>query len=140
MLSNNSWLNNFFLPARWCSGWSVRFPVGRLWVHSLNRVIPKTLKNGIHSFPAWHEKGIVRRSSRQSCLCRWARHSIGRLHLYVADRWPTRNSPDYNCELLTQHVIKSDSWVPTSGSPPSWWWDYQSLMIGSKWAAIFPLA
>ena len=23
----------------------------------------------------------------------------GRLHLYVADRWPTRTSPDYNCEV-----------------------------------------
>ena len=43
-------------------------------------------------------------------------------------------------KLLTQHVVKDDSWVPTSGSPPCWWWGYQSLTTGSKWAAIFPLA
>ena len=42
--------------------------------------------------------------------------------------------------LLTQHVVNGDSWVPTSGSQPCWCWGYQSLMIGSKWAAIFPLA
>ena len=42
--------------------------------------------------------------------------------------------------LLTQHVVKDDSWVPTSGSPPCWWWGYQTLMTGSKWAAIIPVA
>ena len=30
--------------------------------------------------------------------------------------------------------------VLTSGSPLCWWWGYQSLMTGSKWAAIFPPA
>ena len=40
-------------PARWYSGESVRIAVGRPGVHSLSRVIPKDLKNGIHSFPAW---------------------------------------------------------------------------------------
>ena len=40
------------------------------------------------------------RTSRQACLlCPWARHLTGRLHLYVADRWSTRTSPDYNCEV-----------------------------------------
>ena len=34
----------------------------------------KTLKTGIHSFPA-------------CLLCPWARRLIGCLHLYVADRW-----------------------------------------------------
>ena len=43
-------------------------------------------------------------------------------------------------KLFTQHVVKGDSWVSTSGSPPCWWWGYQSLMSGSKWAATFPLA
>ena len=51
----------------------------------------KTLKNGIHSFPAWRSAskiGIVWRTSRQTCwLCPWARHLAGCLHLYVADRW-----------------------------------------------------
>ena len=48
---------------------------------------------------AQHIKGIVRRTSQQACLCPWARHLTGRLHLYVTDRWPTRTSPDYNCEV-----------------------------------------
>ena len=38
-------------------------------------------------------------TSRQACLlCPWARHLTGRLHLYVADRWPTRTTPRYNWE------------------------------------------
>ena len=41
------------LPARWCSGWSVHFAVGRPGVHSPSRVIPKDFKN-------WH--------SQLSCL------------------------------------------------------------------------
>ena len=49
---------------------------------------------------AQHIKGIVWRTSRQACLlCPWARHLTGRLHLYVADRWPSRASPGYNCEV-----------------------------------------
>ena len=32
---------------------SVCFAVGRPWIQSPFRVIPKDLKNGIHSFPAW---------------------------------------------------------------------------------------
>ena len=31
-------------------------------------------------------------------------------------------------KLLNQHVVKGDSWVPTNGSPPRWWWDYQSAI------------
>ena len=49
---------------------------------------------------AQHKKRIVWRTSRQACLlCPWARHLTRRLHLYVADTWPTRTSPDYNCEV-----------------------------------------
>ena len=49
---------------------------------------------------AQHKKEIVWRTTRQACLLYpWARHLTGRLHLYVADRWPTRTSPDYNCEV-----------------------------------------
>ena len=62
----------------------------------------KTLKNNIHSFllGAQHTKRIVWRTSRQACLlCPWARHLTGCLHLYVADRWFTRTSPGYNCEV-----------------------------------------
>ena len=49
---------------------------------------------------AQHKKEIVWRTSRQACLlCSWAGHLTGRLRLYVADRWPTRTSPGYNCEV-----------------------------------------
>ena len=49
---------------------------------------------------AQHKKRIVWRTSRQAyLLCPWARQSTGRLHLYVADRWPTRTSLGYNCEV-----------------------------------------
>ena len=49
---------------------------------------------------AQHIKGILWRTSRQACLlCPWARHLTGRLHLNVADRWPSRTSPGYNCEV-----------------------------------------
>ena len=49
---------------------------------------------------AQHKKEVVWRTSQQACLlCPWARHLTGRLRLYVADRWPTRTSPDYNCEV-----------------------------------------
>ena len=49
-----------------------------------------------------------------------------------------------NMDLVEMFKAKragsDDFWVPTSGSPPCWWWGYQSLKTGSKWAAIFPLA
>ena len=49
---------------------------------------------------AQHKKGIAWRASRQACLlCPWARHLTERLHLYMADRWPTRTPPDYNCKV-----------------------------------------
>ena len=62
---------------------------------------------------AQHEKGIVWRTSRQACLlCPWARHLTGRLHLYVEDRWPSRTSPDYNCE------VANPACQTTLGYPP----------------------
>ena len=87
-------------------------------------------------------KGIVWRTSRQACLlCLWARHLTGVASTFM---WQTGGLPALHqvtiVKLLTQDVVKGDSWVPTSGSPPCWWWGYQSLMTGSKWAAIFPLA
>ena len=42
-----------FVPARWHSGWSVRFVVDRPGIHFLSRVRPKDFKKGIHTFPAW---------------------------------------------------------------------------------------
>ena len=49
---------------------------------------------------AQHKKKIVWRTSRQACLlCPWARHLTGHLHLHVEDRWPTRTSPGYSCEV-----------------------------------------
>ena len=48
---------------------------------------------------AQYKKGTVWRTSRQArLLCPWVRHLTGHLHFYVADRWPTRTSPGYNCE------------------------------------------
>ena len=56
---------------------------------------------------AQHKKGIVWRTSRQiRLLCPWARHLTGLLHLYVADRWPTHTSPDYNCEVANPSCRK----------------------------------
>ena len=39
------------VPARWCSGESVRFAVGRPGVHSPSRVIPKDFKNWYSQLP-----------------------------------------------------------------------------------------
>ena len=78
---------------------------------------------------------------RQDCLlCPWARHLTGRLR----PMWQTGGLPILHraniMKLLTKHVVKGNTWVPTNGSLPCWWWGYQLLMTGSKWAAIFPLA
>ena len=34
---------------------------------------------------------------------------------------------------LTQHVVRGDSWVPTNGIPPCWWWGYQSEICIHDW-------
>ena len=90
---------------------------------------------------ALHKKGIVLRASLQACLlCPWAKHPTGRLHLYVADRWPTLTTPGDNCEVANPACRKKRLLGIHQWQSPCWWWDYQSLMTGSKWAAIFPLA
>ena len=102
-------------PTRWCCGDSVRFAVGRPGVYSLSRVIPKHFKKWYSQHPclALSIKKRVWRTSRQACLsCPWARHLTGRLHLYVADRWPTRTSPDYNCKVV------NPAWQTTLKYPP----------------------
>ena len=87
---------------------------------------------------AQHKKGIVWRTSRQACLlCPWARHLTGRLHFYVANRWPIHTSPGYDREVANLACRKRRLLGTTSGNPPCWWWGYQSLITGSKWVAIF---
>ena len=89
-------------PARWCSGQSVRIAVGRPGVYFLSRVIPKDFKKWYLQLSclALSKIVIVWRTSRQACLlCPWARHLTGRLHLYVANRWPAITSLEYNCEV-----------------------------------------
>ena len=89
---------------------------------------------------AQHKKGIVWRTSRQACLlCPWARHLTGRLHLYVADRWRTRASPGYNCEVASpacrkRRLLGTHQWQSALLVVGL------SLMTDSKWGAIFPLA
>ena len=127
-----------FVPARWRSSWKVRFVVGRPGVHSLSQVIPKDFKNGIHRLAL----SIKKRDSVENKPAS---------SLVVSLRKALNGTPPHLCDLpvfhrvtivklLTQHVVKGDFWVPTSGSAPCWWWGYQSLMTGFKWTAIFPLA
>ena len=128
-------------PARWRSGESVRIAVGRPGVHSLSRVIPKDFKNWFSQLSRLAlsiKKGSVK--NKPASL------------LVVSVSKPLNGTPPPLCgrqvappvlhritivKLLTQHFVKNDFWVPTSGSPPCWWWGYQSLKTGSKWAAIF---
>ena len=99
-----------WIPARWCSSESVPILVGRSGVYSLSRVVPKDFKNWYLQLPCLAlsiKNGIVWSTSRQACLlCPWARHLTGRLHLYVADRWPTHTSPNYNCEVASSACRK----------------------------------
>ena len=49
---------------------------------------------------AQYKKGIVWRTSWQACLlCPWTIQLTGCPHLYVADRWHTRTSSGYICEV-----------------------------------------
>ena len=97
---------------------SVRFAVDRPGVYSLSRVIPKDFKkwySRLSRLTLSIKKGIVWRTSRQACLlCPWAKHLTGRLHLYVADRWPTRTSLGYNCEVAKPSMSQKT----TLGYPP----------------------
>ena len=51
----------------------------------------KTLKNGIHSFPAWRSafSGDCEEQDDKFDCCSWARHLLGRPRLYLEDRWPS---------------------------------------------------
>ena len=129
---------------RWCSGESVRFVVGRPGVHSPSQVIPKDFKNGIHSFPAWrsaYKRDSVKNKPASLLVVSLGKTLNGTPPTFM---WQTGGPPVLHritiVKLLTQHVVKDDSWVPASGSRPCWWWGYQSLKTGSKWAAIFVLA
>ena len=63
---------------------------------------------------AQHKTEIVGKTGQQACLlCSWARHLTKCLHLYVTDRWPTRTSPDYNCEVANPACQEA-----TLGYPP----------------------
>ena len=88
-------------PARWCSGESVRIAVGRPGVHSLSRVIPKDFKNWYSQLPCLAlsiERDSVENKPASLLVVPLGKALSGTPHLYVADRWPTRTSPDYNCE------------------------------------------
>ena len=63
---------------------------------------------------AQHKKGIVWKTSPQACLlCPWARH----LRDASIFTWQTGGVPVLHrvtiVKLLTQHVVRGDSWVPT---------------------------
>ena len=80
-----------FKSTPWCSGYSVRFAVGRPGVHSPSRVIAKDFKR-------WYPQlsclalgilgGLWRTSRQVRLLCPWARHLTVRPRLHVEDRWP----------------------------------------------------
>ena len=73
----------------------------RAYQKDQHKLFPLNQRNAMLSkYHAQHITGIMWRTSRQACLlCPWARHLTGRPHLYVADRWPSRTSPGYNCEV-----------------------------------------
>ena len=48
----------------------------------------KTLKNGIHSFPAWHLGEVVENKPASSLVVSLGKALNGTPHLYVEDRWP----------------------------------------------------
>ena len=101
----------------------------------------KTLKMVFTASLLSTKKGIVWRTSRQACLLYpWTRYLTGRLHFYVADRWPTRTSPDYNCEVANPACYKRRLLGTHQWQSASLVVGYESLTTGSKWAAIFPLA
>ena len=85
-----------------------------------------------------HKKGIVWRTSRQVCLFvpRQGTELDASIFMKHAGGVPVLNWVTI-VELLSQHVVKGNYWVPTCGSPPYWWWGYQSLMTCSKWATTF---
>ena len=97
------------IPARWRSAWSVRCAVGRPGVYSLSRVIPKDFKK-------WYSRLLCLTLSTKSdtvenkpaslLAVSLGRLLAGRLRFYVADRWPTRTSPGYNCKVAHPACLK----------------------------------
>ena len=77
--------------------------VGRSGVHSLSRVIRKDFKKWYSQLPCLalsiEKRECGEQAVKVACLCPCARHLTRRLHLYVADRWPTRTSPGYGCKV-----------------------------------------
>ena len=133
-----------FWPARWCSGKCICFAVGRPGVHSVSRVIPKDFKKWYSQLPCLAhsiKKWWCGEQAGKLAFCVLGQGTLRHVSTFM---WQTGGPPVLYritiVKLPTQHVVKDDSWVPTGGSPPCWWWGYQSLMTGSKWAAIFPLA
>ena len=64
---------------------------------------------------AQHIKEMVWKTSRKAwLLCSSARHLTGRLHLYVADRWLTRTSPGYNCEVANPACQTTLGYLPVA--------------------------
>ena len=139
----------FLEQARWCSDENVRIAVGRPEVHSLSRVIPKDFEHWYLQLPCLALR--IKRNSVENnpaclfvvflgLLCSWAKHLKRDASSFMWQTGvPTVLHRITIVKLLTQHVVKDDSWVPTSGSPPCWWWGYQSIKTGSKLAAIFPV-
>ena len=73
----------------------------------------KTLKNGIHSFPAWRsaQKGQCGELASKLACCPWAKHLTGCLHLYVANRWWGQAVypswwPSLMKDMQTEHDLK----------------------------------
>ena len=85
---------------------NVHIVVGRPGVYSSSQ----TLKKWYSQLPCIVRVSCIRkgltadRTSRQSCSLK---SLTGRLHLHVADRWPSRTSPGYNCEVANPACRKS---------------------------------
>ena len=89
---------------------------------------------------AQNKKWIMWRITRQACLlCPLAKYLTGCLHFLVADRWPARTSPGYNCEIANPACQTTLGYPPMAirliGGGAT-----QSFATDSKWAVIFPLA
>ena len=100
------------IPARWRSGWSIRFAVGRPGVHSLSRVIPEDFKKWYSqlfclalSIKKWDSMENKPASSLVMSLGKALNGTppplCGRQVAY-----PGRTSPGYNCEVANQACRK----------------------------------
>ena len=64
-------------------------------------------------------------------LCPWARHLTGRLHLYVADWWPSRTSPGYNCEVANPACQTTLGYPPVAVRPVGGGATSHSRLVGN---------